>query len=200
MILLIDNYDSFVYNLYQFMAQIDEDVRIVRNDRITPEEALDMKPDLIVLSPGPGRPEDAGVCMELIQRVKGIIPLFGVCLGHQAIAAAFGGQVTYAEKLMHGKTSFLSDIEDSVLFEGLKRPVQTARYHSLAVRESSLPEELKVTARTEQGEVMALEHREYPIYGVQFHPESVMTPEGFRMIENLLRHVKTKAGNKENRN
>lgn len=190
MILLIDNYDSFVYNLYQFIAQIDPDVRIVRNDRITSEEARRMKPDLVVLSPGPGKPEDAGVCIELIRKLKGEIPIFGVCLGHQAIAEAFGGEVTYAEKLMHGKTSLLSDIEDSVLFGGIRKPIQVARYHSLAVRESSLPPEIKVTARTDSGEIMAFEHREYPVYGVQFHPESVMTPEGFKMIQNLMEHMK----------
>lgn len=190
MILLIDNYDSFVYNLYQLIAQTQPDVRIVRNDKITPEEVLGLNPELIVLSPGPGRPEDAGICVELISRVKGKIPVFGVCLGHQAIAAAFGGEVTYAEHLMHGKSSLLRNIQDSVLFEGIERPIQVARYHSLTVREDSLPEELTVTARTDQGEVMALEHRDYPIYGVQFHPESVMTPQGNRITENLLRYVK----------
>lgn len=197
MILLIDNYDSFVYNLYQFMAQTDPDVRIVRNDRITLQEISEMNPDLIVLSPGPGRPEDAGICISLVQNLKGKIPILGVCLGHQAIAAAFGGEVTYAEQLMHGKTSFLTDTEDSILFRGIERPIQVARYHSLAVREASLPEELRVTARTDSGEVMALEHREYPIWGVQFHPESVMTPEGFRMIRNLLEAGKDRAGGRK---
>lgn len=190
MILLIDNYDSFTYNLYQFMAQTDSDVRIIRNDRITPEEAEAMSPDLIVLSPGPGKPEQAGVCIPLIKKLKGKIPILGVCLGHQAIAAAFGGQVTYAKQLMHGKVSFLSDTEDSVLFRGIRRPIRVARYHSLAVRESSLPEELRVTARTDEGELMALEHKKYPVWGVQFHPESVMTPEGFRMIRNLLEYIR----------
>ena len=179
------------------MAQTDPDVRIVRNDRITLQEISEMNPDLIVLSPGPGRPEDAGICISLVQNLKGKIPIFGVCLGHQAIAAAFGGEVTYAEQLMHGKTSFLTDTEDSILFRGIERPIQVARYHSLAVRESSLPEELRVTARTDSGAVMALEHREYPIWGVQFHPESVMTPEGFRMIRNLLEAGKDRAGGRK---
>lgn len=188
MILIIDNYDSFVYNLFQFFGRHETDVRIVRNDRITPEEVLKMKPDLTVLSPGPGRPEEAGICVSLVRKAKGKLPIFGVCLGHQAIAVAFGGEVTYADRLMHGKTSLLSDIEDSVLFRDIKRPVQVARYHSLAVREASLPDEIRITARTQSGEVMAMEHRKYPICGVQFHPESVMTPEGFHMIQNIRRY------------
>ena len=186
MILLIDNYDSFVYNLYQFLAVEDPDVRLVRNDRITPEEALAMKPDAIVISPGPGKPSDAGVCVELIRQLKGRIPILGVCLGHQAIGEAFGATVTHASRLMHGKTSLLTDVADDVIFRGLKRPVQVARYHSLSVQESTLPEELEVTARSDDGEIMAMRHREYPIYGLQFHPESVMTPDGPAMIRNFL--------------
>ena len=186
MILLIDNYDSFVYNLYQFLAVEDPDVKLVRNDRITSEEALSMKPDAIVISPGPGKPSDAGVCVELIRQLKGRIPILGVCLGHQAIAEAFGATVTHASRLMHGKTSLLTDVADDVIFRGLKRPVQVARYHSLSVQESTLPEELEVTARSDDGEIMAMRHREYPIYGLQFHPESVMTPDGPAMIRNFL--------------
>ena len=186
MILLIDNYDSFVYNLYQFLAVEDPDVKLVRNDRITSEEALSMKPDAIVISPGPGKPSDAGVCVELIRQLKGRIPILGVCLGHQAIAEAFGATVTHASRLMHGKTSLLMDVADDVIFRGLKRPVQVARYHSLSVQESTLPEELEVTARSDDGEIMAMRHREYPIYGLQFHPESVMTPDGPAMIRNFL--------------
>lgn len=186
MILLIDNYDSFVYNLYQFLAVEDPDVRLVRNDRITPEEALSMKPDAIVISPGPGKPSDAGVCVELIRQLKGRIPILGVCLGHQAIGEAFGATVTHASRLMHGKTSLLTDVADDIIFKGIKKPVQVARYHSLSVQESTLPEELEVTARSEDGEIMAMRHREYPIYGLQFHPESVMTPEGSAMIRNFL--------------
>ena len=172
MILLIDNYDSFVHNLYQFLAVEDPDVRLVRNDRITPQEALAMEPDAIVISPGPGRPSDAGVCIGLIRQLKGRIPILGVCLGHQA--------------MMHGKTSLLTDVADDIIFKGIKKPVQVARYHSLSVQESTLPEELEVTARSEDGEIMAMRHREYPIYGLQFHPESVMTPDGPAMIRNFL--------------
>lgn len=186
MILLIDNYDSFVYNLYQFLAVEDPDVRLVRNDRITPEEALAMKPDAIVISPGPGKPSDAGVCIELIRQLKGRIPILGVCLGHQAIGEAFGATVTHASRLMHGKTSLLTDVADDIIFKGIKKPVQVARYHSLSVQESTLPEELEVTARNDDGELMAMRHREYPIYGLQFHPESVMTPDGPVMIRNFL--------------
>ena len=191
MILLLDNYDSFVYNLYQFIAETGQEVRIVRNDRITPEEVLEMRPDAVVISPGPGKPGDAGICVELIQRAEGMIPILGVCLGHQAIAEAYGAEVVHAGKLMHGKTSVLRDVQDSVLFRDIPGPIQVARYHSLAVREDTLPEEIRVTARSEDGEVMAMEHRQYPIYGIQFHPESVMTPEGHRMIENFVRSVTT---------
>lgn len=186
MILLIDNYDSFVYNLYQFLAVRDQDVRLVRNDRITPREALAVKPDAIVISPGPGRPSDAGVCVELIRQLKGRIPILGVCLGHQAIGEAFGASVTHASRLMHGKTSMLTDVADDVIFKGIKKPMQVARYHSLSVQESTLPEELEVTARSDDGEIMAMRHRRYPVYGLQFHPESVMTPDGPEMIQNFL--------------
>ena len=186
MILLIDNYDSFVYNLYQFLAVEDPDVRLVRNDRITPEEALSMEPDAIVISPGPGKPSDAGVCIELIRQLKGRIPILGVCLGHQAIGEAFRATVTHASRLMHGKTSLLTDVADDIIFKGIKKPVQVARYHSLSVQESTLPQELEVTARSDDGEIMAMRHREYLIYGLQFHPESVMTPEGSAMIRNFL--------------
>ena len=186
MILVIDNYDSFVHNLYQFRAVEDPDVRLVRNDRSTPQEALAMEPDAIVISPGPGRPSDAGVCIGLIRQLKGRIPILGVCLGHQAIGEAFGATVTHASRLMHGKTSLLTDVADDIIFKGIKKPVQVARYHSLSVQESTLPEELEVTARSEDGEIMAMRHREYPIYGLQFHPESVMTPDGPVMIRNFL--------------
>lgn len=191
MILLIDNYDSFVYNLYQFIAEIEPDVKIVRNDKITPEEIEALSPDAIVISPGPGKPSDAGVCIEVIQKLKGKYPILGVCLGHQAIAEAFGATVGHAKQLMHGKVSVLEDVRtDSVLFGGLEIPVKVARYHSLAVDESTLPEDLEVTARSKDNEVMAMEHKIYPIYGLQFHPESVMTPEGVKMIENFLKSCK----------
>lgn len=191
MILLIDNYDSFVYNLYQFIAEIEPDVKIVRNDKITPEEIEELSPDAIVISPGPGKPSDAGVCIEVIQKLKGKFPILGVCLGHQAIAEAFGATVGHAKQLMHGKVSVLEDVKtDSVMFQRLEKPVKVARYHSLAVEEVTLPEELEVTARSKDNEVMAMEHKTYPIYGLQFHPESVMTLEGFKMIENFLKSCK----------
>ena len=196
MILLIDNYDSFVYNLYQFISVEDPDVRLVRNDRITPEEVLDMKPDAIVISPGPGKPSDAGVCIELIRQLKGRIPILGVCLGHQAIGEAFGAKVTHAARLMHGKTSILEVAADDAMFNGIERPIQVARYHSLSVLEQTLPDELEVTARSREGEIMAMRHRKYPIFGLQFHPESVMPPDGAAMIHNFLSVVRKKQGHK----
>ena len=193
MILLIDNYDSFVYNLYQFITETGQEVRIVRNDEMTSEEVMEMRPDAVVISPGPGKPGDAGICVELIQRAEGRIPILGVCRGHQAIAEAYGAEVVHAGKLMHGKNSVLRDVQDSVLFRDIPGPIQVARYHSLAVREETLPEEIRVTARAEDGEVMAMEHRRYDVYGVQFHPESVMTPQGYKMIENFIRSVTAQA-------
>lgn len=188
MIVLIDNYDSFVYNLYQFLAETGQEVRVARNDRISPEEVLAMAPDGVVISPGPGKPSEAGICIPLIRKLCGKIPLLGVCLGHQAIGEAFGASVVRAGRLMHGKTSVLEDVDpDSVIFRDIRSPIQVARYHSLAVKEETLPDELKVTARSGDGEIMAMEHRTYPVYGLQFHPESVMTPEGHRMIENFIR-------------
>lgn len=188
MILFIDNYDSFVYNLYQAAAQVDPDIRVVRNDEITVEEALALSPDSIILSPGPGRPEQAGICIDLIRAAKGRIPILGICLGHQAIACAFGATVGHAKELMHGKTSFLTDVKEDLIFQGISAPIQVARYHSLSIEEDTLPEELYVTARTEDGEIMAVSHKGYPVYGLQFHPESVMTPEGFTMIKNFITH------------
>ena len=203
MILLLDNYDSFTYNLYQFIAgvkseisgiqkdQIDSEVKVIRNDQITPEEILELAPEALVISPGPGKPSDAGICIEAIQKLKGKIPMLGVCLGHQAMAEAFGATVGHAGQLMHGKTSQLKDVKaDSVLFQNLTLPIQVARYHSLAVKEETLPEELVVTARSEDNEIMAMEHKEYPIFGLQFHPESVMTPQGLQMIENFINYAK----------
>ena len=147
-----------------------------------------MAPDGVVISPGPGKPSEAGICIPLIRKLCGKIPLLGVCLGHQAIGEAFGASVVHAGRLMHGKTSVLEDVDsDSVIFRGIRSPIQVARYHSLAVKEETLPDELKVTARSGDGEIMAMEHRTYPVYRLQFHPESVMTPEGYRMIENFIR-------------
>lgn len=189
MILLIDNYDSFSYNLYQLIGEIDPDIRVIRNDEMTVEEIEAMKPDRIILSPGPGRPEDAGMIMEAARTLGEKIPILGVCLGHQAICAAFGAAVTYAKELMHGKQSQIRFDTDSPLFCGCPQTAPAARYHSLAVDAETLPDCLRVTARTDDGEVMAVEHRDYPIFGVQFHPESIMTPDGKTMIRNFIKEI-----------
>ena len=186
MIVLIDNYDSFSYNLYQLIGSVEPDVKVVRNDAYTVEEIEVMKPEAIILSPGPGKPSDAGICIEAIRYFAGKVPVFGVCLGHQAICEAFGGTVSYAKELMHGKQKEIHQIGENQLFQGLPGTFPAARYHSLAALKEKLPEELKVTAESEDGEVMAVEHTKYPIYGVQLHPESVMTPDGKIMIENFI--------------
>ncbi len=185
MILLIDNYDSFSYNLYQYLGE-SETVRVVRNDEMTVEEIRALRPDRIVLSPGPGRPEDAGVIIDVVRELGKEIPVLGVCLGHQAICAAFGATVTYAKELMHGKQSLARIDTGCPLFRGLSERTPVARYHSLAVAAETLPDCLRVTATTEDGEVMAVRHTEYPIYGVQFHPESILTPEGKKIIKNFI--------------
>lgn len=185
MTLLIDNYDSFSYNLYQLVGALGPPVRVIRNDEMTIEEIRALHPDRIILSPGPGRPEDAGITMAAVQLGQEV-PLLGVCLGHQAICAAFGGTVTYARQLMHGKQSQVTFDRSCPLFRGLPEQGLVARYHSLAVAADTLPPELKATARTEDGEIMAVQHRQYPIYGVQFHPESIMTPEGKAMLKNFI--------------
>lgn len=191
MILLIDNYDSFSYNLYQLIGAFRPDTKVVRNDAVTLDEIEAMAPEAIFLSPGPGRPENAGICIPLIQKFAGRqIPIFGVCLGHQAICAAFGAKVGYAKTLMHGKVSQVKVINDSPIFKNMTEPFSVARYHSLAALEETLPQELRVTAVTDDGEIMAVEHKDYPIYGVQFHPESVMTPDGAKMIENFFNSLK----------
>ena len=185
MTLLIDNYDSFSYNLYQLVGALGPPVRVIRNDEMTIEEIHALHPDRIILSPGPGRPEDAGITMAAVQLGQEV-PLLGVCLGHQAICAAFGGTVTYARQLMHGKQSRVTFDRSCPLFRGLPEQGLVARYHSLAVAADTLPPELKATARAEDGEIMAVQHRQYPIYGVQFHPESIMTPEGKTMLKNFI--------------
>ena len=187
MILLIDNYDSFSYNVYQLTASVCPDVKVIRNDDMTVEEIEALSPSHIILSPGPGRPENAGICEEVIRRLAGEIPILGICLGHQAICEVFGAKVTYAKELMHGKQSVAELDTDSRLFRGMENKMTVARYHSLAAEAESIPEGLKITARTPDGEVMAVEHREFPVYGVQFHPESVLTPEGRKIMENFLR-------------
>ena len=187
MILLIDNYDSFSYNLFQQAAAIEPEIKVVRNDALTVGEIEGLNPSHIILSPGPGKPSDAGICIEAIRYFAGKVPIFGVCLGHQAICEAFGGTVSYAKELMHGKQKEIHQIGENQLFQGLPETFLAARYHSLAALKEKLPEELKVTAESEDGEVMAVEHTKYPIYGVQFHPESVMTPDGKIMIENFMK-------------
>ena len=187
MILLIDNYDSFSYNLSQLIGSIDPEIQVVRNDKITIDEIRSLAPKALILSPGPGRPADAGICEEAIRELKGEIPIFGVCLGHQAICAAFGASVTYAKTLMHGKQSQVQFDLDCPLFRGCPETALVGRYHSLAADAGSIPKCLKVTARTADGEVMAVQHRERPIYGVQFHPESILTPDGKTMLQNFIK-------------
>ncbi len=176
MILLIDNYDSFSYNVYQLIGSVDPDLRVIRNDELTLEEIEALSPSHIVLSPGPGRPGDAGICEDVIRHFQGKIPILGICLGHQAICEVYGAEITYARELMHGKQSAVTLDIDSKLFAGMEREITVARYHSLAAAPDTLPDCLRVTAATQDGEIMAVEHREYPVYGVQFHPESVLTP------------------------
>lgn len=190
MILLIDNYDSFSYNLYQYIGEIDPDIKVIRNDELTVDEIKSLSPDRIILSPGPGRPEDAGVIVETVKKLGKDIPILGVCLGHQAICMAFGATVTYAKRLMHGKQSEATLDTESLIFEGCPQKTPVARYHSLAAEPDSMPKCLKVTAQTEDGEIMAVEHEKYPIYGVQFHPESIMTPEGKKMLRNFIEGAK----------
>lgn len=190
MILLIDNYDSFSYNLYQLTGSVESDIKVIRNDEYTIEEIEKMEPDALIISPGPGRPEDAGVCIDAIKYFAGKMPILGVCLGHQAICEAFGGRVTYAKELMHGKQSKVYQGGSGRLFKGMGPEFKAARYHSLSAAAEDLPEVLMVTAEAEDGEIMAVEHREYPVFGVQFHPESVMTPEGRKMIENFMEAVR----------
>ncbi len=187
MVLLIDNYDSFSYNLYQLVGELNPDIRVIRNDEMTVEEIEQLNPDSIILSPGPGKPEDAGICEEVVEKLAGKIPILGVCLGHQAICEVYHATVTYASHLMHGKQSVVTLDLESRIFEGLEKEEKVARYHSLAAKKDTIPETLKITAISEDGEVMAVEHREYPVYGLQFHPESILTPEGRQMIANFLR-------------
>ena len=186
MILLIDNYDSFSYNLYQYVGEIGPDIRVIRNDELTANEIRDLAPDRIILSPGPGRPENAGVIIRVVRELGKSIPVLGVCLGHQAICAAFGATVTYARELMHGKQSDVTFDPACPLFRGCPETAPVARYHSLAADPDTIPDCLLVAARTADGEVMAVRHRDRPIYGVQFHPESIMTPDGKTMLRNFI--------------
>ncbi|MDY0132355.1 MAG: aminodeoxychorismate/anthranilate synthase component II [Desulforegulaceae bacterium] len=186
MILMIDNYDSFTYNLVQYLSGFDEEVMVKRNDEITINEIKDLDIEAIIVSPGPGRPENAGISVDLINEFKGQIPILGVCLGHQAIAFAFGAQIVHAKKIMHGKSSIITGDEKGV-FSGIKKPVQVMRYHSLAVNKETLPNCLEISAFTEDGEIMGLRHKKYIVEGIQFHPESIMTPQGKRMLRNFIK-------------
>ncbi|MDE7400064.1 MAG: aminodeoxychorismate/anthranilate synthase component II [Oscillospiraceae bacterium] len=186
MILLIDNYDSFSYNLFQLIGEIDENIKVIRNDELTPEEILELAPAHIIISPGPGKPRNAGICEDLILKAAGKIPILGVCLGHQAICEVFGATVTYAKQLMHGKKSLIKFDSEAVIFHGLDGDFEVARYHSLAAANDGFPSELRVTARTYDGEIMAVEHEKFPIFGLQFHPESILTQHGKKMMQNFL--------------
>ena len=189
MILLIDNYDSFSYNLYQLIGQIDEDINVFRNDKITLDEISELNPSMIVLSPGPGRPEDAGICIDIVKEFYDKIPILGVCLGHQSICMAFGGVISYASELMHGKSSIIS-LSDDLIFEGLNKEITVGRYHSLSLKDKTLPKELKVIARSDDGEVMAVKHEKFNVYGLQFHPESILTPDGLSILTNFSKLIK----------
>jgi anthranilate synthase component 2/para-aminobenzoate synthetase component 2 len=191
--LLVDNYDSFTYNLVQAFAAHGADVMVYRNDAITVNEGLALGPTHLVISPGPGRPENAGVSVEMIGAFAGRIPILGVCLGHQSIVQQQGGKIVRAERLMHGKTSMVSH-DGRTIFEGLSDPFEVGRYHSLCAEEASLPDSLQVTAQTERGEIMGVRHRTLPVEGVQFHPESVLTPEGDRLMVNFMRMGKPSKG------
>ena len=187
MILLIDNYDSFSYNLYQLIGELNPDIRVIRNDEMTVEEVRALNPERIVISPGPGRPENAGIICQLAQSASREIPTLGVCLGHQAICMAYGAVVTYAPRLMHGKQSTVTLDASCPLFKGVDEQSKVARYHSLAVDQDTIPNVLKITATAnDDGAVMAIQHVQYPIYGVQFHPESILTPQGKQMLSNFL--------------
>jgi anthranilate synthase component 2 len=186
MILLIDNYDSFSYNLYQLVGTIEPDIRVIRNDELTIKEIEELHPDRIILSPGPGRPEDAGVCVEAARYFAGKIPVLGVCLGHQAICEAFGATVSYAKELMHGKQSQVTLDTNCPIFKGLPAEIPAARYHSLAAVADTMPDCLEVIGQTEDGEIMAVRHRDFEVYGLQFHPESIMTPDGKVILQNFI--------------
>lgn len=189
MILLIDNYDSFTYNLYQYLGELGEEITVVRNDQITIEEIENMKPEAIVLSPGPGRPEQAGLCVEVIRTFYQQVPILGICLGHQAIGYAFGATIEKARKIMHGKVSNLKH-NGSQLFQYMPQPINIMRYHSLIIKSGTLPGSFKVLARSmDDNEIMAIKHEKHPLYGLQFHPESVGTDLGIKILENFLQTI-----------
>ena len=188
MILLIDNYDSFSYNLYQLIGEVRSDIAVSRNDCITIDEIKDLNPDAIIISPGPGRPENAGICIKVVEEFCNKIPILGVCLGHQSICAAFGAEISYASRLMHGKSSPISNDGD-MIFKGLDE-ITVGRYHSLSLVEDTLPDDLKIISKAlDDGEIMAVKHKEYNVYGLQFHPESILTPDGLTIIRNFLDNI-----------
>ena len=191
MTLLIDNFDSFSYNLYQYIGEIDPDIRVIRNNEMTVSEIRELDPERIIISPGPGRPEDAGIIIDVVKELGKDIPILGVCLGHQAICMAYGAEVTYAKKMMHGKQSVIKVDKSCLLFSDSEDEITVARYHSLAAKESTMPHELKTAAKTSDGEIMAVEHVNYPVYGLQFHPESIMTPNGKDILRNFMRIKKS---------
>ncbi len=190
-VLLIDNFDSFSYNLYQLIGSIRPDIEVIRNNEKTPQEIENLAPAAIIISPGPGKPSEAGVCIDVIKYFKDKLPILGICLGHQAICEAFGGKITYADTIMHGKTSEITVNTDSQIFKGLKTRIKVARYHSLVAEKQSLPEELETTARCDDGTIMGVKHSKYNIYGLQFHPESVLTQDGEKMAKNFLDIINT---------
>lgn len=186
MILLIDNYDSFTYNLVQLAGCITSSIRVVRNDQLTVTEIVELNPTHIILSPGPGHPKDAGVCEDLVRYLQDKIPILGVCLGHQGICEVYGSRITYARQLMHGKKSLLKIDTRCPIFHGLPSHIEAGRYHSLAASADTIPDDLQVVAEDHQGEVMAVQHKTFPVYGVQFHPESILTPTGSAILQNFL--------------
>ncbi|MDO0822727.1 anthranilate synthase component II [Desulfosporosinus nitroreducens] len=186
MILLIDNYDSFSYNLYQLIGEINEDIKVMRNDELSVSEIEALQPTHIVISPGPGFPADAGVCEQTILKLKESTPILGVCLGHQAICEAFGAKIVHAKKMMHGKKSSIHIANGNEIFKGLPPIIEAARYHSLIAEKQGIPDELLVIAEDQSGEIMGVKHRDYEVYGVQFHPESILTPKGKLIIANFL--------------
>lgn len=204
MILLIDNYDSFSYNLYQLVGKIEPDIKVIRNDEMTVDEINALNPEGIIISPGPGRPENAGNIIEVVQKLSGKFPILGVCLGHQAICAAFGTKITFAKKLMHGKQSETILDMSCPLYKECPGKIMVARYHSLAADEKTIPDCLKITALTNDGEIMGVEHKDYPVFGLQFHPESIMTPEGEILLRNFIKITKKNrqntASSENNRN
>lgn len=186
MILLIDNYDSFTYNIFQEISELGAEVQVIRNDRITVEGVLRMNPERVVISPGPGRPENAGISVSLISKLAGKIPVLGVCLGHQALGYAYGARIIGAKRLMHGKTSLIYH-DGSGIFAGIPNPFEATRYHSLLVERETIPDSFKIIAWTEDNEIMGLQVKDLPLFGVQFHPESILTKEGINILQNFLR-------------